>query len=69
MGGWPKRREAMVGCYHSANLPQASWSCWSTTMSHKGMGVRVSSVTQQEPTGPSWKRWAHPHRVLCWLLV
>ena len=59
MGAWPKTREAMVGCYHSANLPQASLRCWSTTVNHKGVGVMVSSVAQQEPMGPSWKRCSH----------
>ena len=60
MGGWLKRREAMVGCYHSANLPQASLRCWSTAVNHKGVGVTVSSVARQEPMGPSWKRCPHP---------
>lgn len=58
-GGWPKRSEAMVGCYHSANLPQAPLR-WSTTVNHKGVGVMLSSVAWQEPAGPSWKRCPHP---------
>ena len=68
LGSWPKRKQGMVGHCHSANLPQASLRCWSTTMNHKDVGARVSTVTQQDPMGPSWER-PPPTHVLCLPLV